>query len=333
MPRHVLRNGPLIILALLAGPGGADAGQEPGAPGSSSLGPAPGAGDEAPGGGSGLLGGRAGVPAARVPTSAFRPGGAVFGLPEPAPVSPVTEPPRTELPVYGRLSLPEAAMEEGPPNGLTLDAAIQRLVCANLQLRSQYLEIPQARADVLTAGLRANPLLSADVQQVPFGRFSEQRPGGPTQYDVYLTYPLDLNHKRRVRIDVACRAQKVLEAQYQDAVRQQVAGLSAAFVDVLAARETVRYARATIQGLDQLEEVIRTLRKEGEATEADLNRARIQRDAAVIGLTEAEEALREAKRALAPVLNLAAAQAEALEVRGTVRDPAPPPPPAEDLVR
>jgi cobalt-zinc-cadmium efflux system outer membrane protein len=336
MARGVLRGGLVLGLSLLGGAGGADARQAPGSPGSSSLGAAPGDSgpvDEAPGGAGGYLPRRPGAGSPRVPSSATRPGGRPFGLPEPSPVSPVTEAPRAELPLYGRLTIPETAAEEGPPDGLTLDGALQRLVRANLELRSQFLEIPQAQADILTAGLRANPLLSADVQQVPYGQFSERRPGGPTQYDVNLTYPLDLNHKRRVRIEVACRARRVVEAQYQDAVRQQIAALYTAFVDVLAARATVRYARATIQGLDELEMVITTLRQEGEVTAADVGRAQMQRDAAAIGLTEAEEALHEAKRALVPVLNLSAAEAETLELRGTIRDLAPPPPPAEELVR
>jgi cobalt-zinc-cadmium efflux system outer membrane protein len=266
MMHRALRDGLVLVLPLLLwGAGGAQGRQAPGAPGSSSLGPTPGDGGsvgETPGGAGGLLPRRPGSGSPRVPSSATRPRGRPFGLPEPSmTVGAEAEAPRTELPLYGRLSIPEDAAEEGPPDGLTLDGALQRLVRANLELRSKFLEIPQAQADILTAGLRANPLLSADVQQVPYGRFSEQRPGGPTQYDVNLTYPLDLNHKRRVRIDVACRARRVLEAQYQDAVRQQVANLYAAFVDVLAARETVRYAQATIQGLDQLEEVITTLRR------------------------------------------------------------------------
>ena len=32
------------------------------------------------------------------------------------------------------------------------------------------MEIPQARADVLTASLRANPIFYADTQLVPYGR-------------------------------------------------------------------------------------------------------------------------------------------------------------------
>ena len=122
----------------------------------------------------------------------------------------------------------------------------------NFDLRSKAMEIPQARADILTASLRANPILYADSQLVPYGSFNDRRPGGPTQYDLNVSHPIDYSHKRRARMDYAARALGVTEAQYQDAVRVEINNLYKAFVDVLAARQTVRYARASVAGLDRL---------------------------------------------------------------------------------
>jgi cobalt-zinc-cadmium efflux system outer membrane protein len=154
---------------------------------------------------------------------------------------------------------------------------------------------------------------------------SKGRPGGPTQYDINITYPLDVTHKRRARTEVACRAKKVLEAQYQDAVRVQIDNLYTAYVDVLAARETVRFARASAEGLVRIAEVTRTLKERGNRTEPDVERVQIQRNAAEIGLADAEEGLRRTKRTLALLLNLPPAAAGQLELRGSIRDPAPPP--------
>ena len=102
---------------------------------------------------------------------------------------------------------------------------------------------------------------------------------------------------------------------------------------MLAARETVRYARASIRGLDRILQATKSLRRGGELRPADVSRVEIQRDAAQVGLAEAEETLREARRALVPLLNLRLDQAERLELRGSIRDRAPPPPPAEELIR
>ena len=149
-------------------------------------------------------------------------------------------------PLYGTLALPTGEDGEGPADGLTLDQAIELLLTNNFDLRSKAMEIPQARADILTASLRANPILYADSQLIPYGSFSDRRPGGPTQYDLNITHPIDYSHKRRARMDLAARALGVTEAQYQDAVRIEINNLYIAFVDVLAARQIVRYARASV---------------------------------------------------------------------------------------
>ncbi len=104
----------------------------------------------------------------------------------------------------------------GPPDGLTLEQAIDRLLAANLDLLAKQFEIPQARADVLTASLRGNPIFYADAQLVPYGVDSVKKPDGPTQYDLNISQPFDFAHKRQARVMVASRALKVQEAQFQE---------------------------------------------------------------------------------------------------------------------
>ena len=129
------------------------------APGSteSRLGPMPGAGAMILGtqpGRDELLLGRIGTAAPRVPAAITTPGqgGQVqrprgIAAPEPLPV------PRS--PFYGTLALPTEEESEGPADGLTLDQAIELLRKNNYDLQSKFMEIPQARADILTASLRA----------------------------------------------------------------------------------------------------------------------------------------------------------------------------------
>jgi cobalt-zinc-cadmium efflux system outer membrane protein len=310
-----------------------------GEPGStqSSLGVIPGAGaipfGNTPGAGEDVLGGRAGTSFPRVPSSIMNPSAGATRAPVRQPMTPPPTLPIADIPLYGPLDLPTGAADEGPPNGLTLDMAIERLVRENLDLRSRFFEIPQAQADVLTASLRANPLLYADSQLIPYGQYSSGRPGGPLQYDLNVTYPLDVTRKRRARIEVAVRAKRVLEAQYQDAVRLQINNLYTAFVDVVAARETVQIRRTALEGLAKLQEVTQTLYKRSGTTSADLGRVIELRDTAEILLMEDEEALRRAKRTLATLLAIPPDQAEALEVRGTTADRVPPPPPSDELIR
>ena len=164
------------------------------------------------------------------------------------------------------------------------------------------MEIPQARADILTASLRANPILYADSQLIPYGRFSDRRPGGPTQYDLNVSHPLDFSHKRRARTDYAARAHEVTEAQYQDAVRLEINNLYTAFVDVLAARQTVRYARASVKGLERLLRATRLLYEKDIGVTSDVNQVRPSRRSPRSGVLDAEENLRRAKRTLGMML-------------------------------
>ncbi len=300
------------------------------------MGRTPGAGgpliENAPGSGEPLLGGQPGPGFPRVPTTITTPGGGYA-----APASPTLGPPPSlpisTFPLYGPLALPSGPEPEGPPHGLTLDQAIERLVASNLDLHARFHEIPKAQADVLTAGLRANPLLFFDAQQIPYGNFSKQTEGGPTQYDLNINYPIDWNHKRNARVEVATRAQRVLEAQFQDAVRIEIDNIYTAWVDVLAARETIRYAQASVSGLGEVLKRTESLLQHKEITEADLARVQGQRDAAEIGLLDAEEALRDTKRTLGGLLAIGPSQAESLELRGTIHDTAPPPPPLNELTR
>ena len=303
--------------------------------GSSLLGASPGSGggsfNNLPGSGGGTLGGRPGVSVGRSGPALLQSNGPTLTpAGNPRPQLSTTPPP--PIPVYGTVSLPDGPEDEGPPEGLTLDMAIERLVAENLTLRAQGLEIPQAQADILTAGLRANPLLYADSQLIPYGQYSRQRPGGPLQYDVNITYPIDVTLKRLARREVAVQAKRVLEAQYQDAVRTQIDVLYSAYVEALAAREAVRLARTSLEGWEQVLAVSEPKFKAGTITQAELNRLKIPRNTAELGLYNEEQRLKKALRSLATLLNLSTQQGDRILLRGTIRDRAPEPAPLDQLL-
>ncbi len=65
---------------------------------------------------------------------------------------------------------------------------------------------------------------------------------------------------------------------------------------------------------------------------ADVNDIKAQRQIAEVGVLDAEENLRKAKRALGMLLNLRPDQAESFDVRGSIQDRGPTPPPLDELV-
>jgi cobalt-zinc-cadmium efflux system outer membrane protein len=336
----------VIVTFLVTGPVGTAWGQGPTiedpiesrmpGEGGSLLGPAPGEGASSPltqaAGDQTTLGGGAGVLTPRVPPSISVPG-STTSTPPPVGFNRTPSLTPATLPVFGSLNLPASSDSDGPPDGVDLDQAISRLIAVNLDLRARFYEIPQADADILTASLRANPIFFADAQLVPYGDYNQGRPGGQTQYDANLSIPLDLNNKRQARMNVAGHAKRVIEAQYQDAVRLTIDNLYIAFVDVLAARETVRFAQASVDGYNQTLKPIRERYDKKTIPLADVNRVQVQRDFALIGLTGAEETLLKTKQTLAALLNVPPDQAEVLEVRGRLRNPEVEPPPSEALVQ
>jgi cobalt-zinc-cadmium efflux system outer membrane protein len=248
-----------------------------------------------------------------------------------ARIVPTARQPGQRAPIYGPLEVPDG-IDDGPPDGLTLDAAIARLREANYGLRTKFQEIPKAEADILSAGLRGNPLVFASADGVPYGNYSQQRPGD-NSYSVVLIQPIDVNQKRKVRVVVAQQAKKVLDAQYQDAVRLEIDNLYTAFVDVLDARETVRYARASLDGLNRVLATVEQQYARQHVARTEVENAAIQRDTGEISLEQAETALRQAKRALAVLFDVPPGEADGLEIRGSIRDEAAPPPPPDDLGR
>lgn len=234
-------------------------------------------------------------------------------------------------PIYGTLDLPTTEYE-GPSDGLTLDQAIERLVRDNNDLRAKYYEIPQARADVLTAGLRADPFYFLSASSYPYQAYSPARPGN-NGYSASIVHPFDVNGKRKARSQAAAQAVRVLEAQYQDAVRLAIDGLYAGFLDVMVARETLRYAEASFAGAEKLAQAVELQLRSGAIAEPEALNVTLQREAAEIGVKQARAQWMRAKKALAAQLNIAAAAAARLDVRGLLRDTAPPPPGRDELVR
>jgi cobalt-zinc-cadmium efflux system outer membrane protein len=104
-------------------------------------------------------------------------------------------------------------------------------------------------------------------------------------------------------------------------------------VDVLEAREILRYKQANVERLNQMVATMRELLKRTDQVRPDLDRTAILRDTAEIELDAARSNLIQAQRALAVLLSIPDGDADDLAVRGAIRNAVPPPPPVDDLVK
>lgn len=301
------------------------------------LGTSPGTGagsfDNSPGAQQGTLGGRAGAGASRAPSSITMPMGTNAGTSAGRAIQAPTSVANADIPIMGSLDFPNITDDPGPIDGMTLDAAIERLVRENLYLRAVGFELPMAEADILTSSLRANPVFYADTQLVPYGAYSRARPGGQTQYDVNISYPLDISFKRKARIVSSSRAKQVFEQQYRDAVRLQIDNLYTVYVDVLAARATLRFSKASVDGLDKLLVPMFEKEKQGAEIRTEVLKVRLQKVLADLGRKDAEASLLKAKRSLATLLNMTPEQAVGLDLNSPLSDVAPEAPAEEVLLQ
>lgn len=251
-----------------------------------------------------------------------------MSVPEPLPVPPTLA---TATPAVAFDT--SLLVDPGPPDGLTLDAAIERTMTANLDIRALRHELTQADADILTAGLRTNPLVYMDSQFIPYGSFNDARPGGPTQYDLNITYPIDVSGKRRARTVVARMARTVLEAQFQDVSRRQIDTVCRAFVNLQAARTDALAAEAAVRRQETfLAECRRTMDAAAPRTADTLDHLAFALARSRNSLAEAQEAYDDARESLGVLLNLPLEETSRVEPYGSLRTDVPPPPPPEQLV-
>jgi cobalt-zinc-cadmium efflux system outer membrane protein len=166
------------------------------------------------------------------------------------------------------------------------------------------LEVTQARADMVSAGQRPNSL-------VFFGAGKD----GPVR-----VRSLEVIPKRWARGLAAWLAARVIEAQYQDAIRNHTAELHTSYVDVQEAQFQARYARSSLSGLESLAKMTKTLAESGQVAKADSGRADVGLARAALMASDAEVSLRKAKLTLADFLNLPLSDAERLDVNTEVDD-------------
>ncbi|HXG10087.1 MAG TPA: TolC family protein [Gemmataceae bacterium] len=233
---------------------------------------------------------------------------------------------------------PSAAAPAEPPStpALTLDQAINLCLLADPRIRAGLESINQSHADALTAALKPNPDLAADIQLLPLTRpFTVTEQGGPPQFDVQIAYPIDwfLFGKQAAALVSAGLGVRVAEAEYADLVRRRVMEVALAFFDVLENRALRELARQELENLRYVEAVARKGVEAGERTMVELNRVRLDLLSSQRELRNAEAALVASRARLRALLGRCDAD-PGFDVAGTLDAPlAADPPPVEEAYR
>jgi cobalt-zinc-cadmium efflux system outer membrane protein len=180
------------------------------------------------------------------------------------------------------------------PAGMSLDQAISVTLLADPKIRAGLEAIHQANGDLLTSSLPPNPTLQVMGQYLPLRPFTPTMPGGPSEIDVQVGYPIDwfLFGKRAAAMASGRLGVRQSEADYADLIRQRVTATATAFFDVLEAKSLLDLARQDTENLTRLEAATRRAVDAGGRPVVELNRVRLD-------LLKSQQDLREADSALA----------------------------------
>ncbi len=162
---------------------------------------------------------------------------------------------------------------------VTLDQAIDLALAHNHSLKATRTLILQNQAQEITANLRPNPTLNFDSQFLPIFQpsdFSTDNLGEVQQFDIGIGYLFERGKKRQHRLQAARDQTAVTRAQVADAERTPVFNVGQAFVAVLLAESTLRFAQLDLKSFEDTVDIAQTQYKAGYISEGDYLKIKLQ---------------------------------------------------------
>lgn len=138
----------------------------------------------------------------------------------------------TLLPLYGAV---QAAAVPGEFEPINYAQALQRAIAADPWLDLNLVEIEVAEGQIEQAGLRPNPVLGSEVENVlGSGGF---RGADRAEFTLSLTQPIETAGKRHKRVELARSERSLLDWERERRLADLEAAVRVAYIDVLAAQE------------------------------------------------------------------------------------------------
>lgn len=160
---------------------------------------------------------------------------------------------------------------------VTLEQAIQEALAKNLDLAAEKVNVSVAEARQITARLRPNPVLTVSGQTLNLlgARYSPDTPLGPNQVNIHTEFPIERGHKREERIAVAREEKSLAELGVREVMRQVIAAVQSAFVDVQLAKESRQLAQENLKSLEGVVAINEIRLKSGDLAQVELDRSRV----------------------------------------------------------
>jgi cobalt-zinc-cadmium efflux system outer membrane protein len=227
---------------------------------------------------------------------------------------------------HGGVALSSAAQEASATSeesDLTLSEAAAKALESNPDLAAFAWELRAAEARVLQAGLRPNPELSIEAEEVRLDDGAEFRTrtldaslGGPlvygrekasgirggfqeAEFTIAVAQLIELGRKRALRVLQAEREVDLVEWDYATTRQAVLNEVAQAFAEVLAAQERLALAEEHLRLARQMEQTTIERVESGDVADLDRAKAETHRIQAELARRQAETELHTAKVALA----------------------------------
>jgi outer membrane protein, heavy metal efflux system len=171
--------------------------------------------------------------------------------------------------------LPETVFGQ---TSLTWDQVKMKFEAANPTLKANQANIDESKAAEVTAFLRPNPEVSLGTDGTQITPINGTwKPLLGTTLSPGVSYLIERDHKRQLRLDSQKQTTAVTQSTYTDQERALLFNLRSAFVQVLQAKAVLDNARQNLDYWDRELDVNRTRFNAGDLSQADLNRLELQR--------------------------------------------------------
>jgi cobalt-zinc-cadmium efflux system outer membrane protein len=192
----------------------------------------------------------------------------------------------------------------GAQQALTWEQVRERFERNNPTLLADELNIDESKAQEITAFLRPNPTLnlSADGTQIAPDK-GVWRPFAGTFESAGLSYLIERQHKRQLRLESVRKQTLIAESTHADLERSLLFNLRSAFVSALQAQAALRLATDNLAYYDHVLDISRNRFSAGDIAQIDLDRLELQRVQYESDEQTAEVNLHAAKIQLLTLLN------------------------------
>ena len=207
---------------------------------------------------------------------------------------------------------------------LTIEQAVSEAIAHNLDYLARKYDLSIADAQVITAGLRPNPVLTLDADHLDLlgtGFNTQTNNGGPAEYSVRGDYLFERGHKRQARVALATGIRDVTRLSLVDAVRGLIQTVQDAYVDAIAAKDGLSLAQENLQIFQNIVSINELRLKDGDVARVELLRTEVAELDFANAVRQAELQVSSNKEKLR--LLLGRPQLQAFEVTGGLRHDAP----------